>query len=435
VPNVNADRLLGDLDALRAIGAQGPGVVRPAFSAKDMEARRWLARKFEDAGLEATIDGVGNVFGRSRNAGRALLIGSHSDTQPTGGWLDGALGVVYALEVVRALADDPATAQHAVDAISFQDEESRFVGCLGSRSFVGTLPPEQEAAAIDRDGVSLGDALAAAGLAERPRLRADAQRYAGFLEAHIEQGPQLEDDAKRIGVVTTIVGVRGLRVVFRGQQNHAGTTMMARRRDAAAALFDFAAAVNREFPRVAAARSVWTMGRVQLVPNATSIVPGYAELDLQFRDADEAVLDRFAGLAERLVAEANARGGVMLELQRSRAPIAPTEMDAALRRHLAAAAERHAPGQWLVMPSGAFHDAGIVSARLPAAMLFIPSIGGISHDFAEDSRREDIVLGCRVLADAAASILIGSDPFLGSDPIVMNGGHHLSKRGSDPERV
>jgi len=379
--------------------------VRPAFSAKDMEARRWLAQKFSDAGLEATIDGVGNVLGRSRRPGKALLVGSHSDTQPTGGWLDGALGVVYALEVARALADDRATQNLAVDAISFQDEESRFVGCLGSRSFVGTLSPEQEAGAMDRDGVMLGEALAAAGLAAAPRLRADPARYAGFLEAHIEQGPHLEDDAKRIGVVTTIVGLRNLKIVFRGQQNHAGTTMMARRRDAAAALFAFAAAVNREFPRAAAARSVWTMGRVQVLPNATSIVPGYADLDLQFRDADAAVLDRFESVAERLVAEANAGGGVKVELQRARAPIAPTRMDDALRGHLAAAAERHAPGHWVEMPSGAFHDAGIVSARLPAAMLFIPSIGGISHDFAEDSRRDDIVLGCRVLADAAASIL------------------------------
>jgi len=411
VPNVNAERLLSDLDTLRSIGAQGTGVVRPALSAKDMEARRWLARRFGEAGLDATIDGVGNVYGRSRNPGRALLLGSHSDTQPTGGWLDGALGVIYALEVVRALADDPATARLAVDAISFQDEESRFVGCLGSRSFVGTLSAEQESAAADPDGIKLADALRSAGLADTARLHADPARYAGFLEAHIEQGPHLEDDAKRIGVVTTIVGLRNLKIVFRGQQNHAGTTLMARRQDAAAALFDFAAAVNREFPRIAAQRSVWTMGRVQVVPNAPSIVPGYAELDLQFRDADSAVLDRFEAEADRLVARANEQGRVRLELRRSRAPISPTHMDERLRRHLAAAAERHAAGQWVEMPSGAFHDAGIVSAQLPSAMLFIPSIDGISHDFAEDSRRDDIVLGCRVLADAAASIL-GSDPKL-----------------------
>ncbi len=405
MPNVNANRLLSDLTTLRSIGAQHPGVVRPAFSPKDMEARRWLTGRFSEAGLESSIDGVGNVLGRSRQSGKALLIGSHSDTQPTGGWLDGALGVIYALEVVRALADDPATAALAVDAISFQDEESRFLGCLGSRSFAGTLTPEQEAGAKDSDGVTLGDALAAVGLRDVARLHADRTRYAGFLEAHIEQGPHLEDDAKRIGVVTTIVGVRGLRIVFRGQQNHAGTTMMVRRRDAAAALFDFASAVNREFPQAAGTRSVWTMGRVQVVPNATSIVPGYAELDLQFRDIDDNVLDRLEALVGRLIAAANIRGGVRVELQQARAPIAPTRMDDGLRRHLAAAAERHAPGKWVEMPSGAFHDAGIVSARLPAAMLFIPSIGGISHDFAENSHDADIVLGCQVMADAAAMIL------------------------------
>ena len=405
MPSINPDRLLADLRTLRSIGAQGPGVVRPAFSATDMEARRWLQKRYEEAGLVATIDGVGNVFGRSRARGKAVLIGSHSDTQPTGGWLDGALGVIYALEVVRALAAEDATRGLAVDAVSFQDEESRFIGCLGSRSLIGALTPELEQSAVDRDGVKLADALREAGIADAPRLTLAPERYAGFLEAHIEQGPHLEDTGRKIGVVSGIVGLRGVRFVFRGQQNHAGTTMMARRRDAATALYELAHRINQEFPKVAAERSVWTMGRARIEPNATSIVPGYAELDLQFRDASEAPLDAFEATVEGLVAEMNARGGVRIEATRARAPIAPTRMDEALQQHIAQAAERHAPGKWQRMPSGAFHDAGIVSACIPSAMLFIPSIGGISHDFAEDSRDEDIVLGCRVLADAAASIL------------------------------
>jgi N-carbamoyl-L-amino-acid hydrolase len=151
------------------------------------------------------------------------------------------------------------------------------------------------------------------------------------------------------------------------------------------------------------------MGRVRIEPNAASIVPGYAELDLQFRDPEEAPLDAFEALAARLVAEFNARGGVQIEAIPARAPIAPTRMDASLQRHLAAAAEQHAPGRWQFMPSGAFHDAGIVSAVMPAAMLFIPSLDGISHDFAEDSRDDDIVLGCQVLADAAATILLAAN--------------------------
>jgi beta-ureidopropionase / N-carbamoyl-L-amino-acid hydrolase len=405
MPHIDPDRLLSDLRALRAIGAQGRGVVRPAFSATDMEARRWLKSRYEDAGLDATIDGVGNVLGRSRSAGKALLIGSHSDTQPTGGWLDGALGVVYGLEVVRALAADAATRTLPVDAVSFQDEEARFVGCLGSRSLIGALTREMEDGAADSRGTALADALREAGLAGVPRLRLDPDRYAGFVEPHIEQGPHLEDDGRRIGVVTGIVGLRGIRFVFRGQQNHAGTTMMARRRDASTALYELAFRINQEFPRVAGQRSVWTMGRVRVEPNATSIVPGYAELDLQFRDPEDAPLDAFEDVVNGLIDEMNARDGVTIEAIRARAPIRPSRMDPRLQSHIEDAAERHAPGLWQRMPSGAFHDAGIVSERLPSAMLFIPSIGGISHDFAEDSRDEDIVLGCQVVADAAASIL------------------------------
>jgi N-carbamoyl-L-amino-acid hydrolase len=405
MPRIDPNRLLSDLRTLRSIGARDPGVVRPAFSPTDMEARRWLRARYEEAGLDATIDGVGNVFGRSRQAGKALLIGSHSDTQPTGGWLDGALGVIYGLEVVRALADDDATRGFPVDAVSFQDEEARFVGCLGSRSLIGALTPEMERGATDTRGVALADALREAGLAGVPRLRLDPGRYAGFLEPHIEQGPHLEEAGHRIGVVTGIVGLRGFRFVFRGQQNHAGTTMMARRRDAATALYELAWRINQEFPKVAAARSVWTMGRVRIEPNATSIVPGYAELDLQFRDPEDGPLDAFEQVVARLVAEMNGRAGVTVEAIRARAPIRPTRMDARLQSHVEAAAERYAPGQWQRMPSGAFHDAGIVAACLPSAMLFIPSIGGISHDFAEDSREEDIVRGCEVAADAAASIL------------------------------
>ncbi|MGH8764087.1 MAG: Zn-dependent hydrolase [Burkholderiales bacterium] len=405
MPSINSERLLSDLRHLRSIGAQGIGVVRPAFSPKDMEARRWLKDRYREAGLEATIDGVGNVLGRSKKAGKALLLGSHSDTQPTGGWLDGALGVIYALEVARALGTDQATLHLPVDVVSFQDEESRFVGCLGSRSLTGGLTPEIEEGATDKDGVSMAEAIKHAGLAGVPRVRLSRERYAGFVEAHIEQGPTLEDSGKRIGVVTGIVGLRGIKFTFKGQQNHAGTTMMKTRRDASTALYELAHRINTEFPKAAAERTVWTMGRLKVEPNATSIVPGYADLDLQFRDASDAPLDAFEKIVASIVADMNARGGVKIEATPARAPIPPTMMDEGLRKHLEASAEKHVPGKWMRLPSGAFHDAGIISSTLPAAMLFIPSIGGISHDFAENSRDDDIVLGCQVLADGVASAL------------------------------
>ena len=402
---IDPDRLLADLRHLRSIGAEGPGVVRPAFSELDMEARHWLKARFQAAGLEASIDGVGNVIGRSRNPGQALLIGSHSDTQPTGGWLDGALGVIYGLEVARALAEDEATADLAVDAISWQDEEGRFLGCLGSRAFCGELTAEMEAGLADSSGVSLADALREAGLEGVARPRPEPGRYLGFLEAHIEQGPRLEDAGDSIGVVTDIVGLRGYSVTFAGQQNHAGTTMMDRRKDAAAALFGFAERINQGFPEAMGPRSVWTMGRVVVSPGAPSIVPGHAELSLQFRDASEVVLERFAALVEEIAAAVNGLGGATVIAAPSRAPVAPTVMDAGLRGHIARAAEARAPAKWVELESAAFHDAGVVSGLLASAMVFIPSIGGISHDFAEDSHDADIVLGCQVLADAAAAIL------------------------------
>ncbi len=407
MPKINSERLLADLRYLRSIGAVENGVVRPALSEADMTARRWLKSQYEAAGLEATIDGVGNVLGRSTNPGKALLIGSHSDTQPTGGWLDGALGVVYGLEVVRALREDPATQHLAVDAVSLQDEESRFYGCMGSRSLCGFFTPEMEADAQDKDGVRLADALAAAGLAEEPRLKLDRDRYLGFLEAHIEQGPHLEEDGLNIGVVTSIVGLGGQRLTFEGQQNHAGTTMMSIRKDAAAALYALANAINEEFPKVAGERSVWTMGRAVIKPGAASIVPGYAELDLQYRDKSTEVLDAFEATVARLMTEINARGGAQVTSEPARERISPAHMDEGFRKHIAAAAEQHAPGKWTEMPSGAFHDAGVIADFMPCAMLFIPSIGGISHDFAEDSYDGDIALGCQVLADATASILVG----------------------------
>ncbi len=405
MPRINSDRLLADLRHLRTIGEVHPGVVRPAFSEADMAARRWLRDRYEEAGLDASIDGVGNVLGYSKNDGPALLVGSHSDTQPTGGWLDGALGVIYGLEVVRALSEDPDTAHLAVDAVSLQDEESRFYGCMGSRSLCGFFTDEMEANAVDKDGVKLSDALAEAGLTDVPRIQLDLGRYRGFLEAHIEQGPQLEIDDLHIGVVTTIVGLGGRRFTFEGQQNHAGTTMMNIRKDASAALYALANGINEEFPKVAGEKSVWTMGRAVIEPGAASIVPGYAELDLQYRDKSTDVLDKFETVVDRLVDEINGRGGARVTSIPSRVRIAPADMDDGMRAHLRDAAEAHAPGKWCEMPSGAFHDAGVISAAMPCAMLFIPSIGGISHDFAEDSHDEDIVRGCQVMADGAARIL------------------------------
>ncbi|MDR5823953.1 Zn-dependent hydrolase [Caballeronia sp. LZ043] len=407
MPKINGKRLIQDLERLRSFGATGTGVVRLALSPVDMDARGWLAQRMEEAGLSATIDGVGNVFGQSRHPGPALLIGSHTDTQPTGGWLDGALGVIYGLEIARALAECESTRHLALDVASWMDEEGSFSGFLGSRSFVGASVDDALDHARNRDGLLLRDAIAQAGLAGRPRVQLDKTRHRAYLEPHIEQGGRLEAHGKSIGVVTTIVGIRELRLRFTGQRNHAGTTPMSIRRDAGAALVAFIGRMDEEFRQLADADTVWTVGRIDLDPGSFSIVPGSADLSLQFRDASLARLHAMKAALASLVRDFNAKEKVKVEFLDTEPPEDPVTMDAALQAQLAEAAEALAPGRWEAMPSGASHDAQVLAPHLPACMMFVPSIGGVSHDFIEDTSEADLVLGCEVAARAAADILRG----------------------------
>ncbi len=403
---VDGDRLLDGLRTLRTFGAQGTGVVRPMFSDVDMAARAWLRERMERAGLDATIDGVGTVYGRSRNPGPTLVLGSHSDTQPQGGWLDGAMGVMDAIEAAHTLGDDPTTADLAIDVAAWADEEGTYTSCLGATGFVGEIG-DGVLAARNVEGETVAEAIERTGLAARPHVRFEPDRHVGYLEAHIEQGPYLEEAGNRIGVVSSIVGIRGATVTFDGEQNHAGTTPMDRRRDAAVAMFRFGSLLQERMAAAAESTSVWTIGRVTVEPGAPSIVPGHAELTVQFRDQRDDVLLRMLDAVAATAEEIDATSPVDVVAHPGQSPIAPTVMDAGLMSHLAEAADRHATGRWVVMPSAAGHDAMVLAHHLPCAMLFIPSIGGVSHDFAEDSRDDDIVLGCQVLADAATSILRG----------------------------
>lgn len=401
---INGERLIEDLSTLRTFGASGSGVVRPTYSEIDMQARIWLAERMSDAGLDPVIDGVGNVYGRSKNPGPAVVLGSHSDTQPEGGWLDGAMGVMHAIEVARSLLEDPATAHLAVDAVSWADEEGTYASFIGSRSFVNGLDSDDYAQA-GTDGETVAQALARHGLTDRERVTLDPSRHVAYLESHIEQGPHLEDVGLQIGAVTTIVGIRSMQIHFEGQQNHAGTTPMHRRRDAAASLFRWAAELQERMPQAASPTSVWTIGDVAVEPGAQSIVPGKAMALLQFRDGDEATLDRMTALVRSLVAEHDSADGVRVRSEGPRGSIASAPMDAGVIGHVSEAAEHVAPGRWTAMPSMAGHDAQILAPHLPCGMVFIPSIDGVSHDFSEDSRTADIILGADVMAEACVRIL------------------------------
>jgi N-carbamoyl-L-amino-acid hydrolase len=276
---------------------------------------------------------------------------------------------------------------------------------LGSRSFVGLLSEEEIDAGKNRyDGTPLRDALAAAGLAGRPRERLQAGRYRGYFEAHIEQGDTLETTGLKIGVVTAIVAIWQYRLTATGEQNHAGTTSMARRRDAGLALVRLLSAIDRRFPEVAGPRSVWTCGRISLDPGAPSIIPGRAEALFQLRDADPAVLDRMQAELHRLIEEANASGPCPIALE-VLGQSTPAVMDERFQQAIEAAAAVHCPGEAMRMPSGAGHDAQYLAREMPAAMLFVPSIGGISHHWTENTSDEDIVLGAQVYCDAVARML------------------------------
>ncbi|MHC1999163.1 hydantoinase/carbamoylase family amidase [Methylobacterium sp. CM6241] len=391
---IETDTFLHDLYALREIGRFRTGVHRPTFSPEDMQARRWLMGRIEACGLEASIDGIGNVLGRHRGPGPHLLVGSHIETQNEAGWLDGALGVVAGLALARAALP--------VDVVAFADEEGHFSGgFLGSRSAIGDLTEAEIDAARNRtDGTPLRVALESAGLAGKPRMQLDPARYQGFLELHIEQGTQLESAGLHLGVVSGIVAIWQFQIVFEGKQDHAGGTTMAERRDAGLSAVRLLAAIDREFPKVCGPRSTWTTGRITLDPGGYSIIPGRAEVAFQFRDVSVPVLERMEACLEALVQESNRRErctATLIPLSKA----IPARCDPNLMRALSEAAEQVCPGRWQVMPSGAGHDAQNIARILPAAMLFVPSVGGISHHWTEDTSDTDLAFGVRALGVAA----------------------------------
>jgi N-carbamoyl-L-amino-acid hydrolase len=397
-------RVLADLNALRAIGAYKSGVHRPTFSEAHMRSLEWLAAKLPDAGLSAEIDGIGNVLGTSAKAGPKLLAGSHLESQNYAGWLDGPLGVIYALEAARVLNDDPAI-DGAVEVASWCDEEGHFGSFLGSRSFVGKVGEADIDAARDRNSDrSMRQALESVGLAGRARITAEAGRHIGYLEAHIEQGDRLETSGLAIGIVTSIVGIWQYRITFIGEQNHAGTTRMAIRKDAGLALAKFCVAIDDSFPALCGERTVWTTGRITLDPGAPSIIPGRAEMLFQIRDDDPAVIARLEAKLDRLAADFSTRGPVGVAVERIRTG-APALMNAAFQDAIEAASRTFAGGKSVRMPSAAGHDAQVLATIMPAAMLFVPSIGGISHHWTENTADADIITGAEVFVEACRLLL------------------------------
>ena len=401
--SISLPRLTSRITALARFGAlSGGGVTRPCWSPPHEEARAWLLGELRAAGLEAWVDVAGNVFGATGI--RALspeapivLTGSHIDTVPEGGILDGALGVLAGLECLQAIGETRTPHARPLVVAAWSDEEGRYGSLFGSRAFCGLLDGARidEMAAVD--GVRLVDAMARAGFdAHRaPEARAPAGAVNAYVELHIEQGARLEEAGIPIGVVETIVGVRRSRVVFVGQADHAGTTPMDRRRDAFLAGADYALRVREHVVTRGSGVSVTNFGVVHVHPGASNIVPGRAELVHEMRDPDVAVLERLAEECAAMAREVAGRHRVGAEIQLMSATT-PAPCSSRVQTATENVCARLGL-QYRRLYSAAGHDAQNLASVTDAGMIFIPSQGGRSHRVDEMSDWPAIERGANTL--------------------------------------
>lgn len=401
---INTDRLRADIDTLSGIGRStapdGPrGLFRMALSDNDLEARAWLTDRIQSAGLTVVGDGaanLGTIVGAERDA-PVVMTGSHLDTVPGAGHLDGALGVLAGLEALRRIAESDVTLKRPVELVAFTDEEGRFGGLLGSQAIAGDLELDSIEAAQDLSGVRLVDALARVNLTPADVIA--ARRAPGsieaFIELHIEQGPVLDSEGLPLGVVDSITGLFKWSVRFDGTANHAGTTPMNMRRDAFKGLVDFAHSIDPILKSHGTLRSRATIGRVEVSPGAANVVPARAEFSFEVRDTDASVLARLDRLfRDRLEYVAYGHElGLGIEVMSNVAPVSCDERVLTGVEKTAAALAVPA----IRMPSGAAHDAQVIANIAPVGMIFVPSKQGLSHSADEATDWEHIETGANVL--------------------------------------
>ncbi len=410
---VDLERIKSDILALAEIGRdeEDRGIYRMAFTDADMKARRWLVDQIEQAGLESRIDGAANVSGvlGGKSDGPTIMVGSHIDTVPCAGALDGTLGVIAGLESLRRIREAGIEPLRPLELIAFTDEEGRFGGMFGSQAVCGQITPDMLATLKDLDGVLLQDEMQRQGFEPLAALDAarDPETIASFLELHIEQGPVLDRLHKPVGVVDEITGLFKWVAWFRGEANHAGTTPMEMRNDAFMGLAEFAHEIPRILEENGGERSRATIGRAQILPGAANTVPGLVEFSLDVRDTSESMLEELSSAFRKALSAIARRRGLMFEFEQQ-SFIQPT----ACSRQVVEAVGHQARRlelEFQQMPSGAAHDAQIMASIVPVGMVFVPSKSGQSHSPAEWTAWSDIEAGANVvlqtllqLADANA---------------------------------
>ena len=402
---IDGARLWQSLMDLAQIGATPKGgVCRIALTDLDRQGRDLFVQWARGAGCSIRVDAIGNIF--ARRAGQddnlpPVMTGSHIDTQPTGGKFDGNYGVLAGLEVVRTLNAASVRTRAPIEVAVWTNEEgSRFVPVMmGSGVYAGDFSLDLALAAEDREGISVGKALQAIGFAgDAPAAVADgAPRFGAYFEAHIEQGPVLEDADIPLGVVTGALGQRWYDVTVTGQEAHAGPTPMRLRRDALQA----ATGLMQEVVATALAEQPdgrGTVGYVQVYPNSRNVIPGKVVFTVDFRHADDEGLSRMDARLRAACAAVQAEGRVSVDVQQTvyypPAHFAP-ELVAAVRHGAERAGLPH-----MDIVSGAGHDAVYVARTAPTSMIFVPCKDGISHNEVEDAKPEHLAAGCNVLLHA-----------------------------------
>jgi N-carbamoyl-L-amino-acid hydrolase len=398
---INGERLWNSLMELAKIGATPKGgVCRLTLTALDGQGRDLVTRWGREAGLTVTIDKIGNGF--MRRAGRnnslpPIVAGSHIDTQPTGGKFDGNYGVLAALEVVRTLNDHNVLTEAPVEVAFWTNEEgSRFVPVMmGSGVFAKVFTLEQAYAARDTEGKSVKDELTHIGYVgdQEP----GAHPIGTYFEAHIEQGPVLEDNQKTIGVVQGVLGIRWFDCTVTGMEAHAGPTPMALRKDA----MQVAARLMQEVVAVAlrhAPHGRGTVGMVQVHPNSRNVIPGRVKFSIDLRNSTDALVDQMADEIKAYAAQVSKESGLAVQIElTSSYPAQAFHADC-----IGAVARAAQKLGYSSMPavSGAGHDAVYMARLAPSGMIFIPCKDGISHNEIEYASPEHITAGCNVLLHA-----------------------------------
>jgi N-carbamoyl-L-amino-acid hydrolase len=397
--SINRERLQADLESLAQIGREPDhGIYRMAFSDGDMAGRAWLRQRIIDAGLEFYQDGAANLFARLHWDGKrpSVMMGSHLDTVPGAGHLDGALGVLVALECLRRIKEEDLSLDYPLEAVAFSDEEGRFGGMLGSQAIAGMLTPESILTAVDLDGITLSEAMAGVGLNAMDALHArrHPDSIHAFLEMHIEQGPILDKMGISVGNVDAIAGLFKWEVKLIGTPNHAGTTPMDMRNDAFMGLSEFSSQIQRILDENGSARSVATIGRVEILPGAANVVPGRVEFSLEARDTEQEFLDELANAFRRALSAIARRRGLMFEFK-ILSEIKPVKCDIGITNTVENVAKA-LKIPLLQMASGAAHDTQIMVNITRAGMIFVPSKDGRSHSVAEWTDMDDIEKGANV---------------------------------------